>query len=58
MTTGRDWEAIWKPVGGELGTAGMWMELRGVPAECGIIEVARELSFLDHRDCSMVRREL
>lgn len=30
-----------------LGTAGMWMQIRGVSLERAVIEVARELGFLD-----------
>jgi len=32
-----------------LGTAGMWMELHGVSAERAVIEVARELGFLNEQ---------
>jgi hypothetical protein len=40
------------------GTAGMWMELRGVSAERAVIEVARELSFLDEPTAKWLLREI
>jgi hypothetical protein len=41
-----------------LGTAGMWMELRGVSAERAVIEVARELGFLTEQTAQWLLREV
>jgi hypothetical protein len=41
-----------------LGAAGMWMKLRGVSAECAVIEVARELGFLDDRTAQWLLGEV
>ncbi|MFH1268863.1 MAG: hypothetical protein ABIK89_24315 [Planctomycetota bacterium] len=43
---------------GRLGTAGMWMELRGVSLERAVIEVARELGFLDEPTANWLLREI
>ena len=41
-----------------LGTAGMWMELRGVSEERAVIEVARKLRFLDEESANQLLREI
>jgi hypothetical protein len=41
-----------------LGTAGMWMELRGVSRDRAVIEVALELRFIDERTDKWLLREI
>lgn len=41
-----------------LGTAGMWMRIRGVSLERAVIEVARELGFLDQPTATWLLREV
>lgn len=51
---GGDLEKAWR----EHGTAGMWAKLRGVSVERAVVDVARELNFLDDQTRRWLLREL
>jgi hypothetical protein len=51
---GNDLESLWR----QLGTAGIWRKLRGVSLERAVVDVARELGFLDVPTTRWLLREL